>query len=185
MADFTLALLDALDLDRVALLGHDMGGAVALRCALERPERVAGVIVCSAGDRFELAEEAAAAMQRVRDGKARRAFDPTIFAKKTGQDVMKQVFMEGLKTDPRATHGDLVACAAWDDRDRLADVKAPALVIHGDEDHAPVQTAARSLVDRLPSADLVTVPDAGHAILFEAPGALADRVRSFLEALPA
>ncbi|GAC1317624.1 MAG: hypothetical protein NVSMB25_05650 [Thermoleophilaceae bacterium] len=44
-ARWTLALLDALELERTHLLGHSMGGRVALEVAMHRPERVGGLIL--------------------------------------------------------------------------------------------------------------------------------------------
>jgi len=43
------AALDALDLERVILLGNSIGGATALRLAANRPERVKALVLCNAG----------------------------------------------------------------------------------------------------------------------------------------
>lgn len=184
MADFTGQLLDALELDRAVLVGHDMGAAVAIRCALDRPASVHALVLCSAGDRFELSDEALDLARRVRDGKERRAFDASVFSKKASPDVMKQAFMEGLKTDPRATCGDLVACAQWADADRLGEIGAPTFVIHGTDDHAWLKARAAALAKAIPGALLDTIPDAGHSLLLEAPVALAERIGARLGGVP-
>jgi pimeloyl-ACP methyl ester carboxylesterase len=50
-----VALLDHLGIPRAALVGFSMGGEVALRVALEQPDRVANVVVGGVGDSAELA----------------------------------------------------------------------------------------------------------------------------------
>ena len=183
MAAFTLAFCDKLGLDSVVLLGHAMGGAVGLRAALDRPGIVRALVVCSAGDGIDVPEATLTQAQRIRDGKERRAFDATAFSKNTSPDVMKQGFMEGLKTDPRATYGDLVACAEWDDTARLGEITAPTLVVHGDDDRSQVKARAERLVAAVPGAQHATIPSAGHSLPMEAPRGLGETVAQFLGGL--
>jgi pimeloyl-ACP methyl ester carboxylesterase len=49
IADDAIALLDALDLERVCLVGHDWGGWAAILAALAAPERFSGLLVLSVG----------------------------------------------------------------------------------------------------------------------------------------
>ncbi len=180
MADFTMAFCDKLGLSEIVLLGHDMGAAVALHCALSRPELVRALVLCAAGDRFDLPETTLEQARRVSEGKERRPFDPTAFSKQTPPDVMRRAFMSGLKTDPRATYGDLLACRDWDDAGRLGDIGQPALVLHGEDDYPWVRDRASALDRALPKSRLDVVAAAGHQILIEAPEKLAGAVDAFL-----
>ena len=181
MATFTLAFLAKLGLENVILLGHDMGAAVALECALEAPEKISGLVLCAAGDRFLLPEASIDQARRVSEGKERRPFDPSAFSPETAPDTLKRAFMEGLKTDPRATYGDLLACRDWQAGDRLGALKAPARILHGDAEIDWVKERAAALAETLPAGDLEIVPAAGHALLLEAPEALATGIGNFLE----
>ena len=113
MAEFTQELCDVLGLERPVLMGHDMGGAVALQMAVNQPERFRALIVVACGADVEVPEETLDQARRVSEGKERRPFDPSNFSSGTAPDVMKKAFMWGLKTDPRATYGDLLACRDW------------------------------------------------------------------------
>jgi pimeloyl-ACP methyl ester carboxylesterase len=185
MADFTLALIAKLGLESPVLLGHDMGAAVALESAIRSPERVGGLILCAAGDRFDFPDSTLAQAERVRDGKERRPFDPAVFAPETTPEIMKKAFMEGLKTDPRATFGDLTACRDWNPGQGLAEIKCPARIFHGDGEIDWVKERASALAHTLPAGELEIVSAAGHALLLEAPKALGDRVGTFLEQIAA
>ncbi|MCU0466286.1 MAG: alpha/beta hydrolase, partial [Anaerolineae bacterium] len=49
-----VALLDALDIEQIALVGHSMGGGIALTLALAYPERVARLVLVSTGARLKV-----------------------------------------------------------------------------------------------------------------------------------
>jgi pimeloyl-ACP methyl ester carboxylesterase len=180
MASFTRALMDKLGLEHPVLVGHDMGAAVALECALQEPGRLGGLVLCSAGDRFDLSPAALSHALRVSQVKERRPFDPAQFSPDTGPDTLKKAFMEGMKTDPRATYGDLQACRDWAPGDRLSEIRVPARVIHGESELDGVKGRAAALADALSSGAPETIPAAGHALLLEAPEALGACIADFL-----
>lgn len=183
LAELTRAMMEQLGLERPVLLGHGLGGAVALRVALDAPDAVAGVIVLGAGATLPVDDDAYALMQRVTEGKARRPFDVSVFAEGTSQDVMRPYFMQGMKTDPRATFGDLTACRAFDESARMASLSVPLLVLVGEHERAEVRRAAEALAEAAPKASIEVIPGAGHALPVEAPEAVGAAVRGFVEGL--
>jgi len=92
--------------------------------------------------------------------------------------------MSGMKTDPRATYGDLLACADWQRRDDVARIETPTLVVHGDAEREPVIAEADRLVESLPNASKTVVAQAGEMLLYEQPATVAAEVTAFLEKLP-
>jgi pimeloyl-ACP methyl ester carboxylesterase len=184
MVDFTNAFSDKLGLPPLVLLGHGMGAAIAMRIALANPERVKALVLCGIGASTPVTGEALTHARLVSEGKARRAFDPKIFCPKTEPAVMRRTFMEGMKTDPRATYADLIAFNEWDDAARLALIECPTLILHGEHEFDAIKTGAESLDAALPASRRIALPNAGHALLFEAGSALADAVDAFLNDLP-
>ena len=183
MAEFSWQLCDVLRLDHPVLMGHDMGGAVALQMALDQPERIRALIIGASGERVDVTEATLEQAQRVSEGKERRPFDPANFAKGTAPEIMKKAFMWGLKTDPRATYGDLLACRDWDVSEELSAIQTPTLVIHGSDEHDSVKARATALAEKLPHAQIEVIAGAGHALLPEAPESLAEAVDTFLGGL--
>jgi magnesium chelatase accessory protein len=183
MRDFTRALTAKLGLRPHVLLGHSLGAAVALDYALENAAEVRGLIVISGGARFSFSEEFLENSRLVTEGKRRRDFDPRAFAKGADPGVMRRAFMGGMKTDPRATHGDFLALADWQREDALSEITVPTLVLHGDAERADTVAAADRLVELLPNARKAVVANAGQMLLFEQPESAASEVRGFLKEL--
>ena len=163
-------------------IGHQ-GAAVALDYALESPDEVRGLVICSAGAAFSFSDGFLENARLVTEGKRRRDFDPKAFAEGADPGVMRQAFMAGMKTDPRATYGDLLACAEWQRQDDLSRIEAATLVVHGDAEREEVIAEADRLVESLPNASKAVVAQAGQMILYEQPDALASEISAFLGTL--
>lgn len=178
LAELTRALMGWLGLERPVLLGHGLGGAVALRVALDAPAAVRGVVTLGTGARQPVDDEGFELMRRVTEGKARRPFDASVFAPGTGPDVLRPWFMEGMKTDPRATFGDLQACRAWNDADRLRELDVPLWVLVGEHERPELRREAEALAAAAPGARLQVVEGAGHVLPVEAPKQVAEALRA-------
>jgi len=98
---------------------------------------------------------------------------------------MKKACIEGMQTDPRATFGDLVAYQQWNEVDRLSNITAPTLIVHGTDEREATRSSAATLAEQIQHSQLETIENAGHSILMEAPSALAERIGIFLDGLPA
>jgi pimeloyl-ACP methyl ester carboxylesterase len=179
-AQFTAAFGEAVRLRPAVLVGRAMGGAVALTLALAQPQRVRALVLVATTTRFEIPEQSLDTWRQVMLGRATQPFSTALFSPKTEFAVMREAWMEQVKTDPRVRYHDLVACNGVDFSDRLAALKVPTLVITGREDHFAPPEKAEDLQRRIPGARLVIIDDAGHTLSSEQPAAFNAAIEEFV-----
>jgi 3-oxoadipate enol-lactonase len=185
-----VALLDHLGVERAVWGGVSMGGFQALRAALRHPDRVAGLILIDprAGpeDEFRAPLYEASAQVAAAEGWNEDLVGTAtqfLFGESADADL-KDHWMRRWMAQP--TFDDVQAMQAVTRRDdvtdRLGEILAPAIVIHGEEDVAIEMEHAELLADRLPNAlELVRIPRAGHSSTVENPEAVTAAVERFLE----
>ena len=195
-ADDLAATLDALQVDRAAVLGYSLGGRAALLFALAHPARVAALVLESVspgvGDADEraarLASDAVLADTIERDGIP--AFVDEwerlpLWASQTSlsQTTRSRLREQRLANDARGLANSLRGAGAGVDAsmlERIADIGVPTLLIAGVLD-TKYAALARTLEARIPDARLALVPDAGHAVHLERSAVFADLVTRFLD----
>jgi len=183
MASFAGALIDKLGLGATVLLGHSMGGSVALELALSRPAVVRALILCGTAAIYPESPELLERYRLITEGKAKRHFDPSAYSPTTPKEVIGAGFADSFKTDPRAVYPNLLALRAWEADSRLGDVSVPTLVVVGsDEDPYMVEQSER-MASQIPGANRVVIEGAAHMIPAEQPDRLAEAVIAFLEGL--
>ncbi len=199
VADDIVRVLDALELDRVALLGYSMGGRAALRVTLAHPDRVAALVLESTSpgieDPVRRAERLAADLQLAtsieRDGVdafVARWEDMPMW---TSQRSLPDSMLDAQRTQRRANDAlglanSLRGAGAGVDESvmhRLAGLTVRSLVVVGALDE-PYVALGRSMQQALPDARLTVVPGSGHAVHLERSVAFADAVLAFLAGVP-
>jgi pimeloyl-ACP methyl ester carboxylesterase len=177
-----LSWLQSLELPQVFLVGHSMGGAIALWLALNHPELMRGLVLVSSGARLPvnltLIEELATPQGHpaVVDRICRWSFPPG--APKALVDGVRKSL---LATRPSVLAGDFRACDAFDLSGELERIQLPTLVLVGELDKMTPLRFSEELATGIPRGELVTLPNLGHMAPLEAPELVTDRLRDFLE----
>jgi pimeloyl-ACP methyl ester carboxylesterase len=179
MAEDAAGLLRHLGVDRAHIYGISMGGMIAQELVLRHPELVRSLVL---GCTMCGGEHAKPGDPEVLDAlfdvvRSMGSADPAAWVEKQlpllfpkewvdanpgirGMLLMAAQMMP--KTPPETAHRAMEGIMAWTTYDRLAQIKAPTLIIHGDKDVIiPVQNAY-VLAERIPGAKLHIVKGAGH-----------------------
>lgn len=174
-----VALLDALALERAVVVGHSMGGAIALQMALDFPGRVQRLILLGTAARYTINPNILD-INADNQSEIGQAFKKWMWHRDTSDDVRELGFRQFIKTEPDVIRADYAACADWDVRERLTEVLAPALVLAAPADRMVPFAQSEALAAGLPRAALVAVADAGHMMMLEQPEQIAAHIRAWL-----
>lgn len=188
-------LLDHLGLEAAVLVGHSLGGRVALMCARDLPERVRGLVLVSADwgqapfgytmvRLVSYTNLLPLALSRLRgDPECMRSLVTPVVGPKlkvTAEQIA--TFRDYLRV--RGT------CRTWQSLGRSqrsrdvyrlpATVRCPALVVWGAEDCVIPAGWGQKLAQALPEAELVIIPGSGHFPQEDDPQAVITPVAAFL-----
>ena len=171
MATAVAGLLRALGVSPAHVVGLSIGGCVALTLALDHPERVRSLALVNAFARLRPAGPRGALRMLTRLGLLAGAPMRVVAAHvarglfpRPDQHALYLAAVASLGGGSRPTYlASILALLAFDVRRRLTEVRCPTLVVAGDRDMT-VPLAAKTLLQRsIPGAELLVVPDSGHA----------------------
>ncbi|MCU0484626.1 MAG: alpha/beta hydrolase [Anaerolineales bacterium] len=177
--------LEAVGLYRVVILGHSMGGAIAMQMACQFPKQVLGIGLISTGPRLPVPPDLlAAAANSTTFYKAREILASISFGANASPRLVEMVGKRLSEMRPSVLHGDLIACDRFDASTLVDKIQCPALVVCGVEDQLTPLRSSQFLAVKIPNAQLVTIQNAGHIVMLEQPQAVAAALAAFLQGMP-
>ena len=188
-------LLRLLGIDRCCLIGHSMGGFVALQFALDHPDMVSAlVLVDTSSGTFDVAPGYPELRAKMDELAREEGIDAAFEYEATHNPIRIERFrrhpewreIARLKALGTSVDGYIYVARSfgkWQPvTDRLGEIRVPALIFRGDED-APFVGASEVLSKSIARAELVVVPGAGHSPHEETPAIFNEKVVPFLAAV--
>jgi pimeloyl-ACP methyl ester carboxylesterase len=198
MAVNAAALIKALDLTQVDVLGFSMGGLIAQELAITEPQLVRRLILVGTGPRSgegmasltpEAQEIFGAAYEEPDHLWLRVHFSPSVASQAAGRRFLQRFRLRTDGRDPEANDkvapAQLAALAKWgapreNPYDYLKALGQPTLVINGDNDVIIYSINSWILQQNIPNAQLILYPDANHGSLYQYPERFVTHVAQFL-----
>ena len=193
MATDTIALMEAVGIEKAHVLGYSMGGMIAQEMALNHPQRIGGLVLvatdCGISRRIKARPEASrlfSEMVRLGTKEARLAAERCLFAGQTFENN-PAVIRRYAEVSQRFPAAQAMLARQWaavkqhDASQRLRLISSPTLAITGSEDVLiPPQNSAL-LAELIPGAHSASIDGGGHLFLIEQPRQFNEAVNGFLE----
>lgn len=188
LATDLVGFLDALGLEAAVIVGGSSAGLVALRFAIDHPDRTLGVVLL--GSPLSLGDKPVA--RRLWDSTISKLTDPIDpdfvrgFVEGTVVRPVPDVFLaamvqESLKVPAHVWKATVEGLLEEDLAAELRSVQVPTLVVWGDRDTILTREEQESLAAGIPSARMLVYPGSGHAFYWEDPAHVASDLAAFVE----
>jgi pimeloyl-ACP methyl ester carboxylesterase len=188
MADWLDALIRALGVPAVHLVGHSMGALIGLELAARHHKGVARLALLGAAPRMPVHPALLAAAAR------QEPLAPQLICdwgfgpaghfgghKAPGSWMLGHGLRLLAQSAGSRLHTDLAACNAYQDGPAAAaKVRCPTLVIAGAADRMTPARHAAKLAETIRGAQLAVLPACGHMMMVEQPDATLDALLAFL-----
>ena len=180
--DWVVALLDVLEVPRAVLVGHSMGGGIALDVALRHPARVAGIGLVATGARLRVAPAILGGILENKEAAVRLICD-SAFGPEAPREMVRLGRRQMEEIPAEVLYGDFSACDAFDVMGRLGEIAAPALVLCGTKDWLTPSKYSVYLRDNIALTTLHLVEGAGHMVMVERPASVVQALTQFVDGL--
>lgn len=179
-ADLTKAFIQALALEKPALMGHSFGGLISLGTALIHEEMLGQLILLAPGGFHPLGKLNLLADFKSVDRFMKSALFQRLIKKTPLQEVMpnQDSFKAMLKLHGAHRHFDLDTMKL---RKRLRTLTLPTLLLWGDNDSILPRFVDKIAQKQLPHADFKRISNARHALYYDNPHETVAAISAFLE----
>lgn len=187
--------------DSAHLVGHDLGGAISLIFAVRRPERVRSLLVADtvSYDSWPSETWQAIIQHHMDDYQAMpledfremmvRQLRMTVFHKERMDGQTLEAYLAPVLTDIGKVAFFAHQVRHYDSRyteaieDDLREMALPVRILWGEGDEWQPLAYGERLRDEIPDASLVTIPEAGHFVMEDAPERVREEIVAFLQEL--
>lgn len=175
--------VDEHDLSELVLVGHSIGGGIALQYALDYPEDVKALILIGSGGRLRVHPDTIRYMAQALSSS--ESVEPVIesFWQRVSPEFAAELMADGIALGPAVFLNDFKACDKFDVMERLGEISLPTLAVVGSKDVMTPQKYAEFMVEKMPKAEMQLIQGGTHSVFAEKPEEVNAAIEGFLVTL--
>ncbi len=194
-ADDLKAVIEHLKLEKVILVGHSIGGTIALDFALQYPDKVLGLVLVASGvNGYQWSKNYLDWMQSIwsmpQPEKMTELFLSAPFYK---IGMKESIIKSANEIITKESFSKMLTWETFDVRDvhwyfpeahiKLKNIKAPTFVVYGEKDSEDINKIADIFSKNIENVKITVIKDADHLLNFEKPEELNNLILDFISTL--
>lgn len=179
-AAFNEKFINALNLDRPAILGCSMGGNLVLEMGARKPDAYGAIISAEGADFTPTLSEFILDMLLLNGPQILECYGASLTGKRTPPARAEEVIWQLRRAPPEVMRNDLQGYAGFDMRKRVPDIRTPVLLIRGEDDWLVLQDQVEATASRIPDVSIKILKGTGHYPMIENPVEFNALVKKFL-----
>ena len=157
--------IERLQVRQPILVGHSMGGAIAIELAL-RKKPLKGLVLVGTGARLRVRPEFLSLIEQNYEDAAKLIASWSV-ASSADPILVDRIARDLLMIKPKVTLGDFRACDRFDSLDRIGKIVCRTLIVCGEDDRMTPRKYSEYLHQKIIGSKLAVVPGAGHGVMLE------------------
>jgi pimeloyl-ACP methyl ester carboxylesterase len=179
-AAFNERFMEVLELDRPVILGCSMGGNMVLELGARRPSAYRAIVSCEGAAHTPTLDEFTLDMIEANGAVLAGVYARSLTGRRTPPERAEEVVWQLCRATPSMMRADLTGYARFDQREALAAITAPVLLLRGDEDWLVSQGMVEATAAGIADARIAVLEGTGHYPMTENPAEFNDAVAAFL-----
>ncbi len=164
--NFVLEFIQTLELSEVILIGHSMGGGIAMLVAIENPQILQACALVATGAKLSVAEQTLETVKKNYETFCEIA-PQRMFAEES-LDELKQEFKNGLlDTGKQVCYQDLIACNEFNIMSEVDKINVPTLIVSAGKDILTPLKYGEHLHQKIYGSKFHQIKGSGHFIMQE------------------
>jgi len=179
-SDMVYGIMKDLAMEGCFVVGHSLGGAIAISLGLVHPDIVKGIVLIGTGARLRVLPQILDGIIKDKEATVRSTGD-FAFSKKASVELKAKAIEETMQCSAEVIHKDFTACDKFDVMDSIGSLSTPTLIICGTDDVLTPPKYSRYLNEVIPGSRLVLIEDAGHMVMMEKPIEVSSAIEEFVK----